>query len=98
VKRRGRPAKKPVARVKKPVVKLTISSEKPKMTLSKQLEFAAAEGVATANTGPDKIMGKKVMSFSAFTHYRKTRQSLRVPGYYSSTPGKSITTFQRTTT
>jgi hypothetical protein len=34
----------------------------------------------------------------AFTHYRKIRQSLGVPGYYLSTPGKSMTTFQRTTT
>jgi hypothetical protein len=47
VKRRGRLAQKPVARVKKPAV----ASEKPKMTLLKQLELTAAEGVATANTG-----------------------------------------------
>jgi hypothetical protein len=47
VKRKGRPAKKPVVRVKK----LTVSSEKPKMTLLKQLELAATEGAATANTG-----------------------------------------------
>jgi hypothetical protein len=51
VKCRGRPAKKPVVRVSKPVVKPTVSSEKPKMTLSKQLKLAAAEGAATANTG-----------------------------------------------
>jgi hypothetical protein len=57
VKRRGRPAKKPVARVKKPVtrvkkpvMKLVVSSEKPKMTLLKQPELAATS-VATANMG-----------------------------------------------
>jgi hypothetical protein len=51
VKRRGRPAKKPVVRVRKLVVKPAVSSKKPKMTLSKQLELAAAEGASTANTG-----------------------------------------------
>jgi hypothetical protein len=51
VKRRGRLAKKPATRVKKPVVKPAVSSEKPKMTLLKQIELAAVKGAATANTG-----------------------------------------------
>jgi hypothetical protein len=47
----GKLAKKPATKVKKPVVKPGVPSEKPKMTLSRQLELAAAAGAATVNTG-----------------------------------------------